>query len=110
MKLFGWYRMLMRNPQTRWLVIIGSLLYLISPIDLSPDLFPLVGQVDDIILVSLLFSEMFQWLLGSNQADLEENNGFQSRYSEAPNDPTIRTVDVDAVSVDEKTTRKNKNA
>jgi len=52
------YRTLLRDPQTRGWVVFGSLLYLVSPIDLSPDLLPVLGQIDDIALVALLFSEL----------------------------------------------------
>ncbi|MEM7770474.1 MAG: YkvA family protein [Cyanobacteria bacterium P01_E01_bin.6] len=97
MKLFGWYRALMRNPQSRWLVIIGSLVYLVSPIDLSPDIIPFVGQIDDVILATLLFSELFQWLLGAGHLASNESAGAQQE-----NDATVKTtVDVEAVSIDE---------
>ena len=103
MNPFGWYRALMRNPQYRWIVILGSLLYLISPIDLSPDIFPLIGQIDDVIIATLLFSELFQRLLGG--ANLEASNGgFAAQPNRQPHDaddPTVKTVDVKAVSVDE---------
>ncbi|MEL6222069.1 MAG: YkvA family protein [Cyanobacteria bacterium J06627_8] len=108
MKLFGWYRMLMRNPQSRWLVIVGSLLYLISPIDLSPDVFPFLGQIDDVVLASLLFSELFQWLLGGNQLEPTVNDKAQPGRADDMNDPTVQTVDVEAVSIDEEPTRKRK--
>jgi len=37
----------------------GILLYLVSPIDLVPDMIPLVGAVDDLVLVPLAV----RWLL-----------------------------------------------
>lgn len=105
MNPFGWYRALMRNPQYRWIVILGSLLYLISPIDLSPDIIPLVGQIDDVIIVTLLFSELFQRLLGG--ATLESSQSPRADFASQPHrqtydaDSAIKTVDVKAVSVDE---------
>jgi uncharacterized membrane protein YkvA (DUF1232 family) len=108
MKPFGWYRLLMRNPQSRWLVILGSLFYLISPIDLSPDVVPLVGQIDDVILVSLLVSELFQWLLGGNSTEPRDNPGFQSQSAPDIHEQNVKTVDVKAVSIDEDPKSKRK--
>lgn len=117
MNFFGWYRALMRNPQYRWLVILGSLIYLISPIDLSPDIVPLVGQIDDVIIVTLLLSEVFQRLLGGNTLE-SSNTGFMGqgdrqtydpygshRRTDASDDPSVQTVDVKVVSVDDSTER-----
>lgn len=36
------------------LMILGALLYVVSPIDLAPDLVPAVGWLDDLIVVGLL--------------------------------------------------------
>ena len=44
---YDWYRNLIRNSKYRWVIIVGTLLYLISPIDLLPDFIPLIGQIDD---------------------------------------------------------------
>jgi uncharacterized membrane protein YkvA (DUF1232 family) len=120
MNPFGWYRALMRNPQYRWLVILGSLIYLISPIDLSPDIVPLVGQIDDVIIVTLLFSEVFQRLLGGNSLE-SSNAGFSGqgdrhassygddhRRTYRSDDPSVKTVDVKAVSVDDSTNGRRK--
>lgn len=52
------YRTILRNPQYRGWVILGSLIYLISPLDLSPDIVPILGQIDDVALMALLFSEL----------------------------------------------------
>ncbi|MEB3268031.1 MAG: YkvA family protein [Leptolyngbya sp.] len=48
------YRALLGHPVARWVVILGSLLYLISPIDLSPDVIPILGWVDDGVLATLM--------------------------------------------------------
>ena len=108
MNPFGWYRVLIRNPKYRWLVILGSLVYLISPLDLFPDLVPFVGQIDDVILVTLLFSEVFQRLLGGTGLD-SSNADFASQANPQTyeaTDPTVTTVDVDAVSVNDQTQHK----
>ncbi|MCX7594534.1 MAG: DUF1232 domain-containing protein, partial [Fischerella sp.] len=33
-------RKLLRNPKYRWFAIAASLFYLVSPLDISPDVFP----------------------------------------------------------------------
>ena len=55
---YGWYRGALRHPKWRWAIILGSALYLISPIDISPDLIPVIGWIDDGILATLLITEL----------------------------------------------------
>ena len=46
------------DPAAPWvarIVAILSLLYLLSPIDLIPDMIPFAGWVDDLIIVPVLF-------------------------------------------------------
>lgn len=45
-----------RDPRTPWaarLVAIGVVAYLLSPIDLIPDFIPILGYLDDLVLVPL---------------------------------------------------------
>ncbi len=58
--IYNWYRGLLRNPKYRWWVIAGSLIYLISPLDISPDVFPVIGWLDDGLIISLLIAEVSQ--------------------------------------------------
>jgi uncharacterized membrane protein YkvA (DUF1232 family) len=95
---YTWYRNTIRNPKYRWWLVLGSLLYLFSPIDLSPDIFPVIGWIDDAVVMTLLVSEVSQLLVeqvklrqGSSSAKTVGNNG-DSTTSDS-------TVDVDAVSV-----------
>ena len=48
--VYNWYRDLLRNPKYRWWVIGASVVYIVSPLDISPDVFPIVGWLDDGIL------------------------------------------------------------
>ncbi|MBO9999502.1 MAG: DUF1232 domain-containing protein [Cyanobacteria bacterium SID2] len=93
-----WYRNVLRNPKYRWWVILGTLVYLFSPLDISPDLIPIVGQIDDVAILFLLVSEVVQMLSEAFQTQATVPN------DEAETPPSTRdeatTVDVDAVSID----------
>jgi uncharacterized membrane protein YkvA (DUF1232 family) len=58
-----WYRSSMRHPQFRWLIIAGSLLYLLSPTNLATDMIPILGWIDDGLITTLLLTEVSQFLL-----------------------------------------------
>ncbi|MEM0979486.1 MAG: DUF1232 domain-containing protein [Cyanobacteria bacterium P01_H01_bin.58] len=88
------YRRLMTHPRYGIWVILGTLLYLISPIDLSPDLFPLIGQIDDVALIVLMISAIGQ-LVGQQF----QNQGTESDAKAAP-ETAERTIDVNAVEVE----------
>ncbi|MGG6270813.1 YkvA family protein [Leptolyngbya sp. AN03gr2] len=60
---YDWYRNLVRNSKYRWLIIAGTFLYLFSPIDLLPDMIPLIGQIDDTVLLGLLVAEVSSMLM-----------------------------------------------
>ncbi len=51
------YRLVFLHPHTPWLakVFLGIAIgYLLLPFDLIPDFIPLLGQLDDIVIVPLL--------------------------------------------------------
>ncbi len=50
------YRLLKdpRAPKTEKALLIGTVLYAISPLDLIPDFIPFIGEVDDIYLIALV--------------------------------------------------------
>ncbi|MEA5575063.1 YkvA family protein [Anabaena sp. UHCC 0451] len=92
--LYTWYRNVLRNPKYRWWVIIGTIAYLISPIDIAPDFIPVVGQIDDLLLLTLLVSEVSGLVIDgwkTRQGHVETSG------NDSPD--TDNTVDVDAVSV-----------
>ena len=91
--LFQGYRRLLTHPQYGIWVFLGSLLYLISPIDISPDLITFVGQIDDVALIMLMVSAASQWV---SQQFLKA----ESAESKQPDDSVTETVDVKAVEVD----------
>jgi uncharacterized membrane protein YkvA (DUF1232 family) len=42
-----------RVPTAEKALFLGAIIYFISPIDLIPDVFPFIGQVDDVYLIAL---------------------------------------------------------
>jgi uncharacterized membrane protein YkvA (DUF1232 family) len=98
MKLFGaqsiydWYRDVIRNPKYRWWIIVGSLAYIVSPFDISPDFIPIIGQVDDVLIMTLLVSEVSQLLIDR----VKTMKGKDAAVDEVAANP----VEVNAVSVD----------
>jgi uncharacterized membrane protein YkvA (DUF1232 family) len=105
--LYNWYRKLLRNPQTRWWVVLGTIVYLISPLDFSPDLFPFAGQIDDVLLMTLLLSELLQMgLTSTTETDTPETSGGAARRSppfssQDPPKDTQDTIDVESVTIDD---------
>jgi uncharacterized membrane protein YkvA (DUF1232 family) len=98
----GWYRDVIRNPKYRWWIIAGSLIYLISPIDISPDFIPIVGWIDDGLIATLLVAELSTWAL-----DRLKVKGRKAEEAAQTADAAVpgyksetKTVDVNAVSAE----------
>ena len=88
--LYGLYSNAIRNPKYRYWIIIGTLVYILSPIDISPDVFPLAGQIDDFLLLSIMLTEVSQMVITS----------FQEKKDQDKQKASEKTIDVDAVSMD----------
>ncbi|MCU0523459.1 MAG: YkvA family protein [Elainella sp. Prado103] len=89
-----WYRKLIRDSKYRWLIILGTLVYLLSPIDLLPDIIPIVGQIDDVLILTVLVTEVSQILT-------ERIRAIKSKNTEPAAEPkTAESVEVKAVSVE----------
>lgn len=92
--LYNWYRNTIRNPKYRWWVVLGTLVYLFSPFDIAPDFIPVIGQIDDVLVMTLLVSEISQLLI-----DRVKTRNTEAVTSDSAN-TSDKTVDVDAVSVE----------
>ncbi|MCP6760577.1 MAG: YkvA family protein [Fischerella sp. CENA71] len=99
--LYNWYRGLIRNPKYRWWVILGTLLYFVSPFDIIPDIFPIVGEIDDVFLLTLLVTEVSGLVIEGFKARRGTvDTNVDTQAANTTQDSTSgTTVDVDAVSV-----------
>ncbi len=66
--VYSWYRNTLRKPKLRWWIVGGTLLYVLNPLDVLPDVFPVVGQIDDAVVVTILATELSQVLLDGKKA------------------------------------------
>jgi uncharacterized membrane protein YkvA (DUF1232 family) len=89
--IYNWYRNAVRHPKYRWWVIIGTLIYLISPFDIAPDFIPIAGEIDDIMIATLLVTEVSQLLLEKFKSQKNQANASQTSAENT-------TIDVEAVS------------
>lgn len=62
------YSGLLKHPRYRWVVMGASIIYLVSPIDVSPDFIPVAGWIDDGVVATLLATGITQVLLDRRQA------------------------------------------
>ena len=96
--VYNWYRETLRNPKYRWWIILGTLAYLVSPIDIAPDFLPVIGQIDDVAIAVLLISEISQMSIDYFKSRQTQTNS-ASEATSSPSEAKASTVDVDAVSV-----------
>jgi uncharacterized membrane protein YkvA (DUF1232 family) len=91
--LTKWFTKLIRNSKYRWLVILGSLVYLVSPLDISPDVFPIIGWIDDGLLATIVVTEL-------SQIALERKRNLKRKTRPMVEKSTVETIiDVDSVPV-----------
>lgn len=90
---YDWYRNLVRNSKYRWVIIAGTLLYLFSPIDLLPDVIPLVGQIDDTVVLGLLMAELSSMLMDRLKAQKDTTT------ATVDGQPAADAVEVEATTV-----------
>jgi uncharacterized membrane protein YkvA (DUF1232 family) len=76
------YAKIMGHPRYRWVVIIASLVYLLSPLDFSPDVIPILGWIDDGVIATLLATEITQLLLDRRQA-MRDQKALEERQPDA---------------------------
>ncbi len=97
--LYNWYRSQLRNPKYRWWVILGTFAYLVSPFDIAPDFIPIIGEIDDALILTLLVTEVSQLVIEGFKAR-QINKDTQASNPTADSPSQAKTIDVDAVSVE----------
>ena len=97
--LYTWYRNTIRNPKYRWWIIAGTLAYVLSPFDISPDFIPIIGQVDDIAIVTLLVAEVSQMVVDFIKLRRGQDTQVVSNMNNQGSSTTNNTIDVNVVSV-----------
>jgi uncharacterized membrane protein YkvA (DUF1232 family) len=90
--LYNWYRNAIRNPKYRWWIILGTLIYLVSPIDISPDFIPIAGQIDDFMLATLLVTELSQLFLDKFKSRQQDIGVSQKNVSQDVIDVEVEPV------------------
>jgi uncharacterized membrane protein YkvA (DUF1232 family) len=88
---YTWYKATLRHTKYRWLLIGGTLLYLISPIDIAPDFIPLIGWIDDAAVATLLAAELTQLFLEY----LNRRRGVTTADTEQLSDVDVVSVEVE---------------
>ncbi len=87
--LYNWYRELVANPKYRWWIVGGTLLYLINPLDVLPDVLPIVGQIDDAVLITLVATEISSAIKDRNAMLKQQRNESKTVT------PTVKIKDVE---------------
>ncbi|MBI4780115.1 MAG: DUF1232 domain-containing protein [Oscillatoriophycideae cyanobacterium NC_groundwater_1537_Pr4_S-0.65um_50_18] len=106
MKFYDWFRQAIRNPKYRWWILGGAAVYLLSPIDIAPDFIPFIGQIDDVLLMTLVVSEVSQMLVERVKTSKEKKVGDTVASTGTSPSATgvgsveANPVDVQAVSVE----------
>ena len=96
--LLNLYRKALKHSKYRWLVVLGTVFYLVNPLDLSPDMLPILGWIDDGLIVSLLVTEMGQLVSEQLTRKRSEFSTTASKVADELDD-NVPTITVDAVSV-----------
>jgi uncharacterized membrane protein YkvA (DUF1232 family) len=96
--VYSWYRNTLRNPKYRWWIVLGTILYVVSPFDIAPDFIPVLGELDDVVILTLLVSEVSQILIEGFKAR-QNKDSVQAASTAENSTATKETIDIDAVSV-----------
>lgn len=77
---FAVYRLVLKHPQTPWIakLFLGLAVgYLLLPFDLIPDFIPVIGQLDDVVIIPVLLylALLFipKWIIQSCREQVKEH-------------------------------------
>ncbi len=95
--LYQGFRRGLRNPKVRPWIILGIIAYLLSPIDVVPSFLIGFGEIDDLVLVGLLVTELLQiWVF--EPAVMDPAYVKPETTSQTPQGDTV--IDVEAKPID----------
>lgn len=99
--LVNWYRKLIRHSKYRWVVLLGTLLYFVSPIDISPDVFPVIGWIDDGLVATIAITEVTQMLMDRKRRlqTMEKNSTAPYVKETGVPNASETVIDVDAAVI-----------
>ena len=92
---YNWYREKIQHPKYRWFVILGTVAYLFLPFDIAPDFIPILGWIDDGLIVSLLLAELSSLFLEYRQKGTQKSQ-FSSPQEDNMNEE--KTINVEHLS------------
>lgn len=75
--------------KSKYLWIAAAIIYIISPIDLLPDVFPVIGQIDDIAVILALIIQIFRMLGIDQKINLPKANKLKSDKPELKKDDYV---------------------
>lgn len=75
--------------KSKYLWIAAAIIYIVSPIDLLPDVFPVIGQIDDIAVILALVVQILRMLGVDQKINLPTANKSGSDKSESKKDDYI---------------------
>lgn len=74
----------MRDKRTPWYakaIVILTLAYIISPIDIIPDFIPVIGLLDEIILIPVAYSVVMKLIPEDVKQEVKSVNNEEVNYS-----------------------------
>jgi len=92
---YNWYSSQIRHPKYRWFIVLGTIAYLLSPFDISPDFIPLVGWIDDGVMITLLTTELSRLVIEHRKR--QKGNQTEVQDGASPIDSTVLDVEAKAV-------------
>lgn len=71
-----------KSPWSKIILLVLSLVTAVSPIDLLPDVLPVLGQVDDVIAIGILIAMLVSYLRKRKRAESspDSRGGYQASH------------------------------
>lgn len=92
---YNWYSSQIRHPKYRWFIVLGTIAYLLSPLDISPDFIPIIGWIDDGVMITLLTTELSRLVIEHRQR--QKGQQIVVNDSDSLNNTVPVEVEVEAV-------------